>query len=229
MKTQKTRLLTICCALVVLSPAAELYGVNDADKSLRVLQPTTHSQVAIAKSFRETFIDEFCSDNPGYEFCPEKTPALNMCFGYRGNGSSVFATIGGIARLLDQYGAPKAIVGTSSGSVAAFLTESLLMPRLESVFECDGCTQVMINERRSFMLKSFPLVAKAVGESDGLKQDFEKIEGARRVYETIMALAEGLGLGGNPEQKADESSASASLLNSDVIKGLLNNAALKTS
>ena len=90
-----------------------------------------------------------------------KGNAPKTCYGFRGNGSSVFSTIGGISRLLDQYPAPDALFGTSSGSVAAFLTESVLIPSNEVYsIGSDGTplAKEAINERRSFMLKSFPLL-----------------------------------------------------------------------
>lgn len=146
---------------------------------------------------------------------------LQTCYGYRGNGSSVFSTIGGIARLFDQYKAPDAVVGTSSGSVAAFLTESIMVPN--AVYECPNCSQKEISERRSFMLKAFPLSIKAVSESDGLKEDFEKIEQAKEVYETIAALLGGIGLSGAEDGESGEG---LSLPDSEEVKAVLNAATL---
>ena len=125
-----------------------------------------------------------------HQSTPQQTSApvssLDRCFGYRGNGSSVFATIGGIARLFDQFGSPAAVFGTSSGSVAAFLTESVMVPN--APYACNGCSAADIAERRSFMLKAFPLLMNAMAESDGMVEDFRKIKVAKEIYAAIMKL-----------------------------------------
>lgn len=57
-----------------------------------------------------------------------ESDGLGLCYGYRGNGTSISATLGGIACFMDEFGAPEAVIGTSSGSVATVLTESVMAP-----------------------------------------------------------------------------------------------------
>ena len=98
------------------------------------------------------------------ELTAETAKPLNICYGYRGNGSSVFATVGGIARLFDQYGSPDAIVGTSSGALAGFLTESVMTPNPVYLYNQQGeqLSKKIGDHRRSFMLKSFPLLVSGI-------------------------------------------------------------------
>lgn len=107
-----------------------------------------------------------------------------LCYGYRGNGTSVFATMGGIARLMDEFGGPDAVIGTSSGSVAAFLTDSVMTR--DEVYDCNGCSPSEASERRSFMLKAFPLFIKAYSESEGLAHDIARIKVAKQIYDLIL-------------------------------------------
>jgi hypothetical protein len=110
--------------------------------------------------------------------------APDLCYGYRGNGTSVFATLGGAARLMDEFGAPSAVIGTSSGSVAAFLTDSVMAP--DAVYDCTDCSPSAASERRSFMLKAFPMFIEAYSESEGLAQDIARVKAAKQVYDLIV-------------------------------------------
>lgn len=114
----------------------------------------------------------------------EESKGLKLCYGYRGNGTSVFATIGGIARMIDQFGPANAIVGTSSGSVAAFLSESVLMRNPS--YDCESCSEADASERRSFMLKGFPLAINAFSESEGMSDDLAKVKRGKEIYDFFM-------------------------------------------
>ncbi len=142
---------------------------------------------------------------------------LNACFGYRGNGSSLFATMGGIARLFDQYGSPNGVFGTSSGSVTAFLTESVMVPG--AIYTCTDCTATQIAERRSFVIKAFPLVVNAWMESDGLKEDIQKIKEGKKIHSLMMEVF------GMPSP-TDRGGAMDPPQLSNEIKSVLNTAAL---
>ena len=114
--------------------------------------------------------------------------------------------------------------GTSSGSVAAFLTESIMIPN--EVYECESCGIDEANQRRSFVLKAFPLTMKAFTESPDLKEDIQTIRSGKQVFDTIMALAGGIGLGGQRREGATANPSASGLLQSEDIQAVLTSATL---
>lgn len=152
-----------------------------------------------------------------------ETFELGLCYGYRGNGTSIFATFGGIARLMDEFGPPEAVVGTSSGSIAAFLTESVLRPN--DVYDCRSCTPQQARQRRSFMLKAFPLFIKAYSESDDLAYDLAKVDKAKKLYDFLIenVFNPATSLSGTAGKEPGGDGASAN----DGIKKLLSHASVQ--
>lgn len=63
-----------------------------------------------------------------------------VCVGLRGNGPRIWAHFGALARIVEDVGPIGATIGGSSGSISAFLAESIMM---NPAFECDDrpCTE----------------------------------------------------------------------------------------
>jgi hypothetical protein len=69
------------------------------------------------------------------------------CLAIRGNGDAMPAHWGGMAHALESFGVPSGVAGGSSGSISAFLLESVIMNPLVS--EADRV------EKLAFLIKSF--------------------------------------------------------------------------
>lgn len=85
---------------------------------------------------------------------PRPTATSSTCAGVRGNGQNLFAHYGALARHVEEYGAITCVAGGSSGSITAFLVESMWAhPDLHS---CDGapCTPLERDLRQALMIKS---------------------------------------------------------------------------
>ena len=80
--------------------------------------------------------------------------ALTTCAGIRGNGQNLFAHYGSLARHVEEYGAIKCAAGGSSGSITAFLVESIWAS--PDVHNCrrGRCGIRARDARMSLMLKS---------------------------------------------------------------------------
>ena len=79
---------------------------------------------------------------------------LNKCVSLRGNGDRIFATIHSLASLVEYYGHHDAILGSSSGSITAFLYESVMLN--PNMWKCGrrACTEKESRMRIAFTLKS---------------------------------------------------------------------------
>lgn len=91
-------------------------------------------------------------------------PAL--CVGVRGNGQKIFAHFGALARIHEDHGMISAIAGGSSGSITAFLTESIYAN--ENVFFCgdDVCEDDVSASRAALMYKSIEGYTGVIARSD---------------------------------------------------------------
>ncbi len=120
----------------------------------------------------------------------------STCAGVRGNGQNLFAHYGALARHVEEYGAITCIAGGSSGSITAFLVESMWAN--PDVHACDGrkCSDVDRDLRTALLLKS------VIGLVDtGL---FEDAATVATLVEQIQAEGiEGLLNGPDPQQGVD--------------------------
>ena len=105
------------------------------------------------------------------EEAPRRPPATSStCAGIRGNGQNLFAHYGALARHAEEYGAITCVAGGSSGSITAFLVESMWANPL--IHRCGdrACTPLERDARQALLLKS------VVGLVDtGLFQDIATI------------------------------------------------------
>lgn len=85
---------------------------------------------------------------------PRPTAQTSTCAGVRGNGQFLFAHYGALARHVEEYGAITCVAGGSSGSITAFLVESMWAN--PSVQRCERrrCPNRERDARMALMLKS---------------------------------------------------------------------------
>ena len=86
-----------------------------------------------------------------------------LCIAYRGNGPRIPAHFGATARILESYGLVSGSAGGSSGSISAFLLESVQMS--EHV-RCTGCSADEQALRAALMFKTIPALLAMLGERD---------------------------------------------------------------
>jgi hypothetical protein len=110
-------------------------------------------------------------DNPG---CPggkcdgdgtaDDTP--DLCVAIRGNGPRITAHFAALARIVEHYGLVDGVAGGSSGSLSAFLLESIQMS--PQVARCGdrACTPDEAAARAAFLLKSLRGYFEALAASD---------------------------------------------------------------
>ena len=109
------------------------------------------------------------SDRSGTTFTPNRpTAQSSTCAGVRGNGQNLFAHYGALARHVEEYDVITCVAGGSSGSITAFLLESMWAN--ENMHLCGErdlrCNDAAQRARQSLMLKS------VIGLTDaGLFQD----------------------------------------------------------
>lgn len=89
----------------------------------------------------------------------------SLCLALRGNGPRITAHFGAIARVFEQYGLVDAVAGGSSGSITAFIVESIEMN--PAVYRCGtrGCTSKEAGERGAFLMKSIRGYFDVLGET----------------------------------------------------------------
>jgi len=88
------------------------------------------------------------------------------CVAVRGNGPRIFAHFGALARLSEDIGTIDAVVGGSSGSITAFLSESISMsPGMDN---CAGktCDDADVAIRTAFLFKSLRLYVDRLAMTD---------------------------------------------------------------
>lgn len=108
------------------------------------------------------------TNGSGDDFTPPRPNASqSTCAGIRGNGQNLFAHYGALARHVEEYGVITCVAGGSSGSITAFLLESMWanenLHRCTTKRVCDTRSQ---EARMSLMLKSVVGLTEA-----GLFQD----------------------------------------------------------
>lgn len=86
-----------------------------------------------------------------------------LCLAYRGNGPRIPAHFGATARVIETYGLPSASAGGSSGSISAFLLESV---HVGPAARCSGCSQEQRALRAALAFKTMPTFIAIVGERD---------------------------------------------------------------
>jgi hypothetical protein len=128
---------------------------------------------------------------------PQRPPATaSTCAGVRGNGQNLFAHYGALARHVEEYGAITCIAGGSSGSITAFLVESMWAN--PDVHRCadEACSSVERDARTALLLKS------VIGLVDtGLFQDVDTV--ARLVEQVRAQGIQSILEGGNPQAGVD--------------------------
>ena len=105
----------------------------------------------------------------------------STCAGVRGNGQNLFAHYGALARHVEEYGAITCIAGGSSGSITAFLYESMWVnPDVQFCQPKRRCSNAERDARIALLLKS------VIGQTEaGLFQD------AAIVAALIQGISEG--------------------------------------
>src|SRR3954466_7531207 len=93
---------------------------------------------------------------PAGNAAPSRNRKLELCGAVRGNGTSVFSTIASLASFTENYGTFDALSGASSGGIADFIYESVLLnPFLRACRDdLHPCDPVTIRKRAGLMLKS---------------------------------------------------------------------------
>ena len=121
---------------------------------------------------------------------PVRRPTVqaSTCAGIRGNGQNLFAHYGALARHVEEYGTITCVAGGSSGSITAFLVESMWAN--PDLHRCGTarCRPVETDLRMALLLKS------VIGLTDaGLFQDAELVGALldRVRAEGVMALLDG--------------------------------------
>ncbi|MEL7313282.1 MAG: hypothetical protein AAFN07_17335, partial [Pseudomonadota bacterium] len=105
-------------------------------------------------------------------YIPRPDAKSSTCAGIRGNGQNLFAHYGALARHVEEFGAIACAAGGSSGSITAFLMESMWAnPLLHNCGRRRGaCSEKERDARYALMLKS------VVGLTDaGLFQDVDTV------------------------------------------------------
>jgi len=82
------------------------------------------------------------------------TPELSQCIAIRGNGGRVVSTFAALARFSDHYGVVDGMIGSSSGSIAAFLYESMTLNPYVRDCANGPCPPDVLGRRMGLMLKS---------------------------------------------------------------------------
>lgn len=117
------------------------------------------------------------------DFSYKRPSELNYCVAVRGNGDLMPATLHSLARISEDYGPLDGISGASSGSVASFLYESMIIN--PNIRDCNGslCTKEEQGKRIGLLLKSF------VGYIDVYKEtkDVQVIMGIANIYQKIQS------------------------------------------
>ncbi len=146
----------------------------------------------------------------------------SVCLALRGNGPRITAHFGAVARLFEQYGLVDGVAGGSSGSITAFLVESI--ESNPAVYRCSGhgCTATQAGERGAFLMKSMLAYFDVLGRTDEAVQFQE----AKRLSDAIMRR--GIpGLLSGPDPRAGAAALRA-LLTSPELRQLVNPELLST-
>ncbi len=86
---------------------------------------------------------------------PRPAAAQSTCAGVRGNGQNLFAHYGSLARHVEEYGAITCVAGGSSGSITAFILESIWAnPDVQNCRQGRRCDRLARDARMALMLKS---------------------------------------------------------------------------
>ena len=105
-------------------------------------------------------------------FTPPRPPArISTCAGIRGNGANLFAHYGVLARQVEEFGPVTCAAGGSSGSITAFVLESIWAnPAVHLCGARRPCGPRARDARISLLLKSFVGLSEA-----GIFQDLETV------------------------------------------------------
>ncbi|MDQ3365231.1 MAG: hypothetical protein M3680_07370 [Myxococcota bacterium] len=89
----------------------------------------------------------------------------SVCLAIRGNGPRLTAHFGAVSRMYEHYGLIDAVAGGSSGSITAFLVESVQAN--PALYRCGGsdCTRRQIGDRGAFLFKSLLGYFEVLSES----------------------------------------------------------------
>lgn len=133
-----------------------------------------------------------------------------FCLALRGNGYKVPVTLGALARLSEEFGVAGLVLGSSSGSIAAFLYENILLN--PAIGDCAGapCPPQVLGARVSLSLKSM------LGFTDFLRAS--RSGGIVDDVEARLAAGDGPGIG-----------AVGAILSDAPLRGLINGQALLPS
>ncbi len=90
----------------------------------------------------------------------------SLCLAIRGNGPRITAHFGAIARLLEHHGPIDAVAGGSSGSISAFLLESVQGNPAARTCAGRACTPREAGERAALLFKSVQGYVEVLADTD---------------------------------------------------------------
>lgn len=99
--------------------------------------------------------------NPSQAGCSYSSTSKNLCAGIRGNGNRLFAHFGVLAQTAEHYGKLDAVAGGSSGSITAFLAESIQMNPLIYLCGSRMCQPEEIEARIALQWKSLQAIPQS--------------------------------------------------------------------
>ncbi|MEL7486405.1 MAG: hypothetical protein AAGJ87_04200 [Pseudomonadota bacterium] len=165
---------TIACALGVAAPTIAHSEVSDDRAGSRALDG--------AASFSAYF-------KRGRFSPPRPSPRRSTCAGIRGNGANLFAHYGVLARQVEEYGPVTCAAGGSSGSITAFVLESIWVnPDVHLCGPLRPCGPRARDARMALLLKSFVGLSEA-----GIFEDLETVDALlQRIDDDgVMEMMEG--------------------------------------
>lgn len=143
----------------------------------------------------------------------EPTP---VCVAIRGNGELITAHFAALSRIAELFGPFDGVAGGSSGSISAFLTESMHMhPGLATCGET-ACSRAEAGARLGLLYKSLFGYIEAMGDTD------EAVAVAQILGVIELAKSKGIGELVSAERLSEAWSALTSLLTSDEVADLVN-------
>ncbi len=140
-------------------------------------------------------------DEPGTDSLEVRGEAPKLCAAVRGNGHYIVTHFASLARIVEHYGVVDGIAGGSSGSLSAFIYESIR--KNPAAAQCGGapCSPEELAPRVSLLLKSLEgygqtvaasdegiAIANLVGVAARLRQEVEA-RGLESLTQTDVALA----------------------------------------
>ncbi len=191
--------------LTALLAATTLLAACGDDASETTPPPTANNNPANNNPANNAVNNNPTNNNPTNNN-PTPQPA-RLCVGVRGNGPRIFAHFAALARIHEHYGLIDGVAGGSSGSITAFLTESIYAN--PNTFTCGDapCTDTVAAGRVALQYKSLaayldllsnteevqavqqllPLVEQVQSSNIGDLLNAERFDEARDALNTLLA------------------------------------------